>query len=304
MHLKFILFVVLLLMVAGCMEQSVVDYQVELTAFTVLVEDECVNFQPCWHPAGRTVVYTALSPSKTPFSHLRKDVGFYESGQQIKMVSISGLEKTVLVTDSSGVGSPDFSPDGRQLVYCSKQAGSLDIWKINTETRRQQRLTDHPGDELFPRWSPNGKWIAYMGGGQLIVLTPEGLRLNTIKNSGRPVGTFCWSDDGKQIFYSVGAGTTDDLWRYDLENGTSKKLGVSGVYPSFTLPPERQKSITGPLLAFQRQNDIYQLSMEEETETRIIVSGTMPSWSPDGMRLVYSADGKIKMSTIWVPVDE
>ncbi|HUC43057.1 MAG TPA: hypothetical protein VMR65_03385, partial [Candidatus Sulfotelmatobacter sp.] len=48
---------------------------------------------------------------------------------------------------------------GDQVAFC--YAG--DIWKASIRGGPAVRLTAHPGVEVFPRFSPDGKWIAFTG---------------------------------------------------------------------------------------------------------------------------------------------
>jgi len=48
---------------------------------------------------------------------------------------------------------------GDQVAFC--YAG--DIWKASSKGGPATRLTAHPGVEVFPRFSPDGKWIAFTG---------------------------------------------------------------------------------------------------------------------------------------------
>ena len=52
---------------------------------------------------------------------------------------------------------PDIS--GNNVVFC--YAG--DLWKSTSEGGMAVRLTAHVGQELFPKFSPDGKWIAFTG---------------------------------------------------------------------------------------------------------------------------------------------
>ena len=59
--------------------------------------------------------------------------------------------------------SPTWSPDGRRIafVYEDPQAGgNLDLYAIATDGTGLVRLTDTPGDEFLPAWSPDGSTIA------------------------------------------------------------------------------------------------------------------------------------------------
>ncbi|MBN1999615.1 PD40 domain-containing protein [candidate division KSB1 bacterium] len=303
--MKLSLFVFILFFVGGCMEQSVVNYQVELTAFIALVDDYDINFQPCWHPDGRHVVYTSMDASRFKAANTGTAVvENHDVGTQLKMVAIPGLEKTVLISDSSGIGSPHFSPDGKSLVYCSKQTGSKDIWIFDLVTKNRRQISNAPCDEIFPRWSTDGERLAYISQGQLIIVTKDGRLLQNVKNQNYLIDTFCWSTSDEIIYSTVAGEKQSDLWRYNFNNGRSEKLNIVGAYPSFAVPLDNNSTITGPQLAFQRNNDIFQLGISDKTITKVVVSGAMPVYSPDGTRLAYSANGNIKMSSIWVTIDE
>ena len=48
---------------------------------------------------------------------------------------------------------------GEQVVFC--YAG--DIWKSDLDGRNVVRLTAHPGQEVFPKFSPDGTWLGVTG---------------------------------------------------------------------------------------------------------------------------------------------
>ena len=48
---------------------------------------------------------------------------------------------------------------GDQVAFC--HAG--DLWLAPTSGGTARRLTAHPGQELFPRFSTDGEWIAFTG---------------------------------------------------------------------------------------------------------------------------------------------
>ena len=52
---------------------------------------------------------------------------------------------------------PDVHEDQVVFVYAE------DLWISSTHGGAARRLTAHPGDELYPKFSPDGKWIAFTG---------------------------------------------------------------------------------------------------------------------------------------------
>ena len=67
---------------------------------------------------------------------------------------------------------PDISSDIVAFVYAG------DIWTVPAEGGTAKHLTSHEGMELFPKISPDGKWIAfsaeYSGSRQIYVMPSEG----------------------------------------------------------------------------------------------------------------------------------
>ena len=79
---------------------------------------------------------------------------------------------SLAITDARLMRFPDIN--NKQLVFV--YAG--DIWTVNSEGGDARRLTSHEGMELFPKISPDGKWIAfsaeYSGTRQIHVMPAEG----------------------------------------------------------------------------------------------------------------------------------
>ena len=56
---------------------------------------------------------------------------------------------------------PNWSPDGRKVVYVSNQEGSADIWMMDRDGSHPTRLTTGSSYDVFPSWSPDGTRIAF-----------------------------------------------------------------------------------------------------------------------------------------------
>lgn len=67
---------------------------------------------------------------------------------------------------------PDINKNLIAFVYAG------DIWTVDAKGGEARRLTSHPEMELFPKISPDGKWIAfsgeYSGSRQIFVMPSEG----------------------------------------------------------------------------------------------------------------------------------
>jgi len=67
---------------------------------------------------------------------------------------------------------PDINKNLIAFVYAG------DIWSVDSNGGEARRLTSHSGLELFPKISPDGKWIAfsgeYSGSRQIFIIPAQG----------------------------------------------------------------------------------------------------------------------------------
>lgn len=113
----------------------------------------------------------------------------------------------------------DWSPDGEKFVLESlDNLGSSSIWVVNTDGSNPSRLTDEEENANVPKWSPDGKWIAYLHDyHDIAILAPDGSK-NTIittdvyfDDSIYVDPFFEWSPDSQRIVISAGWAPTEEL---------------------------------------------------------------------------------------------
>ena len=64
---------------------------------------------------------------------------------------------------------PRWSPDSSRIAFVSNRTGhefdgdrNSDVWVIPAEGGSLVKISDHPGPDRSPRWSPDGKSIAFL----------------------------------------------------------------------------------------------------------------------------------------------
>lgn len=149
---------------------------------------------------------------------------------QIFSLSLAAGEMTQLTfpSDEGDVASvPDFSPDGRRIVFNRRDQGKGGLFSIAADGGDRRQLTSHPGDGA-PSFSPSGERIVFNrhAGGQLRVFSMRA-------NGGDPTqltrGPFTdrgpvFSPDGRSIVFSrSGDGHNPDLYAMRA-NGTAPHL--------------------------------------------------------------------------------
>ncbi|MBC7908880.1 MAG: PD40 domain-containing protein [Pyrinomonadaceae bacterium] len=134
---------------------------------------------------------------------------------------------------------PDVHDDIIAFVYAG------DIWTVSASGGTARRLTSHPGQELFPKFSPDGRWLAFSGEynstRQVFVIAVDGgePRQLTYRNDVGllpPRGGFDnrilgWTPDGKNVLFRANrVPQSDRLGRPFLvpfEGGMEKPLAIT-----------------------------------------------------------------------------
>lgn len=145
------------------------------------------------------------------------------------LIVISSL-RSIAEDDVRMLRFPDINNDLIAFVYAG------DIWTVDADGGDAKRLTSHKGLELFPKISPDGKWIAfsaeYSGNRQIYVMPSEGGKPKQLTyyndvGSMPPRGGFDnvvldWSHDSKHVFFRA------NRTPYGQRNGKYFMVSIDG----------------------------------------------------------------------------
>lgn len=126
------------------------------------------------------------------------------------------------IFDFAWVGDPQVSPDGSTVVFvkvtvnAAKTNYDTSIWTVSTiGTEEPRRLTSASRDST-PRWSPDGKFLAFVRAPespgsfpQIYLLPSAGGEAIQLTNVARGAGGPTWSPDGKWIAFGSGTNAQD-----------------------------------------------------------------------------------------------
>ncbi|MEO6486425.1 MAG: hypothetical protein ABIO78_00620 [Thermoanaerobaculia bacterium] len=106
---------------------------------------------------------------------------------------------------------PQLSPDGKRVAYVlsradlEKSAYDTDVWLVDADGTRNRQLTRGEKSDSSPRWSPDGKTIAFLSdrsGATAIYLLPlDGGEAVKLTSESTPVRAFEWSPDGRSMAF-------------------------------------------------------------------------------------------------------
>ena len=106
---------------------------------------------PSWSKDGRWLAFI-VGP---PFASDAVDVDIWK-------IRSDGTGLVSLTPDSDANDAlPDFSPDGRRIVFRSRRGGNADIYLMNADGGDVQRLTHHEATDTMPAFSSGGDRIAF-----------------------------------------------------------------------------------------------------------------------------------------------
>ena len=93
------------------------------------------------------------------------------------------------------------------------------------DTGARISLTNSGGRLELPRWSPDGKWIAFRRRDRgLFLVSPLGGQERRILEWAQ-FDDYCWMPDGRRILYSAGAGGARTLQTVDIQSGETQRVG-------------------------------------------------------------------------------
>jgi TolB protein len=226
------------------------------------------------------------------------------SGENLNVwvIDWDGTNLHNLTKDSTQDGlHPDWSPDGRQVVFESWGTGSGEIYIMNADGSEVRRLTEGASNNREPKWSPDGKWIAYHceqstdieATTRICVVSPDGESAGDAISGLDPT----WSPllaggESRLAFRCKGQGGQDDIC-------TARPDGSEWVNMTNNSGDDFNQawSPDGKWIAYisnrNSKLDIYKICIDcagEPTEIRLTNENGYvgwPSWSPDGRQMAY-----------------
>lgn len=263
-----------------------------------LLPTTSLDYDPAWSPKGGWIAFTSERNGSADLYRVRPD----------------GTDLERLTDNPAYDDQAAFSPDEKQIAFVSSRAaGYANLWLLDLASGKQRALTTGQGGDFRPAWSPDGKWIAFSSDrdsdlpdakgrwerlhiASIFLIHPDGSGLKRLTPKDE---NFCgspkWSADGKSLIAycmkgqdtwenRVGTDPSEsELRQIDIATGTTKTLTAGPGLKEVPFP------LAGNAIGYLRRDG---------TEQGITYAGGkrgpkgadigVPSWSPDGSRVVYS----------------
>jgi eukaryotic-like serine/threonine-protein kinase len=192
------------------------------------------------------------------------------AGLQLRPITFGGLNR-----------SPSLSPDGELVSYASDRHGTFDILVQQASAGRPLRVTDDPGDEIDPAFSPDGQTLAFAtGDGRVRIVPTLGGTPRTLASGG--AATPVWSPQGERVAFRQGRA----VYAVDRQGGVPVRLTSPESPPALGRPAW---SPDGRFLVFASLRD------GRRAMARVASEGGLAEFIGDERRAlgspVWSADG-------------
>jgi dipeptidyl aminopeptidase/acylaminoacyl peptidase len=183
------------------------------------------------------------------------------------------------------VTDPQVSPDGRWVAYVvttndreADEARSA-IWMVNWDGKERLALTAAADGTSKPRWSPDGRYLAFMSTpagsdkAQIMLLDRRGGDARPLTSVSGDIGEYAWSPDGKRIAFTM-------------------KQSDSGSAPKpIVIDALHFKQDEDGYLASGHARHLYLFDVDgmrsEQLTSDANFNEDLPTWSPDGRRIAF-----------------
>ena len=225
------------------------------------------------------------------------------------------------------VSDAQVAPDGKWVAYVvtsmdmKENASDADVWLVSTAGGEPTRLTTSKKTDTQPRWSPDGKRLAFISARedkpQIFLISPFGGEAEKLTDSKSGIASFQWAPDGNRIAYVAQQEPSSEeekkqkdkddaqvidknfkfsrIWIIDVNTKKASEV-VKGEYTA----SDPQWSPDGRSIAFVTHptpkaddgslSDISIIDVASGRQRKLIENDgpdNAPRWSPDGRQIAF-----------------
>jgi dipeptidyl aminopeptidase/acylaminoacyl peptidase len=245
-----------------------------------------------WSPDSKRIAFVAQVPLTDADEKKQKDkddarvVDHDYRYSHLWVIDVESKKASEIVKTDGVLADPQWSPDGTRLAYVTRPTPKADDgWLSDIYIARAdgsgtpRKLLENAGPDQDPRWSPDGKSIAFnsrdmrngvLGVMRLCVISAEGgAARELISDPDSTAAQVQWTRDGSAVYFRGEHHTTAQIYRVPASGGVPQAITRDeAVINSFSL------SSAGDRIAFTRSDfqhapDLYVSSFPKVDAERV-----------------------------------
>lgn len=239
------------------------------------------------------------------------------------------------VLQVKGISDLNLSPDGKRVLFTVRECDlkgneyNTDIWLLELRDSSLFKITQSPKQDNTPRWSPDGKLIAFIsnrdGKNQIYIMRTDIGESRKLTDSPTGVDSFEWTPDSKNIVYLMKDSRTEEeekrikekddayslfknlknshLWKISIDGKGNRKLTNGNFHVSrFQISDNGREilysSAPSPRVDDSILSELYLISIDggepkKLTENRI--SENSVKFSPDGAYISFISSSDLSL---------
>jgi len=136
--------------------------------------------------------------------------------------------RSALISSSRQEDMPEYSPDGKRVLFHSDRSGRVEIWTCHSDGSNCVQVTSQEQRNRFdPRWSPDGKYIVFSsadaGQSYLYVVGAEGGKAQRLSTGASSDSRGSWSRDGRWIYFTSLRTGQHQVWKMPWTPGAGRE---------------------------------------------------------------------------------
>jgi dipeptidyl aminopeptidase/acylaminoacyl peptidase len=206
-----------------------------------------------WSPDGTRLVLTSrtgpsdLKPPSSDVRHYKQtsykfnDTGWFDDKRSHVWVvdAQTGAARQITSGEDWNDSDPRWSPDGTRIAFVSDRTGkafdesrNTDVWVVPAAGGALTKISDHEEEDASPRWSPDGKTIAFVGRTRpsehpKIYVAPSAggaPSRNVAPALDLIPSNLAWGEQGRALFFETGVRGETHLFRVDARDGRVRQV--------------------------------------------------------------------------------
>lgn len=210
-----------------------------------------------WAPDSSQIAYViqdARTAEEEARQKKRDDARVYEGDFRYAHLWSIDIESREAVRLTEGRaftirGVPSWSPDAQRLAFAAAPTPMIrddraDIFVLDVTSKQADKITANAGPDASPRWSPDGRTIAYVSEANTNRPLGDGIGLQTVtlqhlmlydvaskshkdassREFDASAGTPTWSADSARVYFTAGRRVYNEVFAYDIASGKYSTL--------------------------------------------------------------------------------